>query len=80
MLLPGTVNSVALLDELIARDGAVCAWCGRKPWRSDLTAEHLLPRARGRRGTLENRADHAAYGARQRALLARGAGERRAQR
>ena len=42
------------LDELIARDGPACVWCGREPWRADLTAEHLLPRARRGRSTVEN--------------------------
>jgi hypothetical protein len=45
---------VSALDDVIARDGPVCIWCGREPWRLDLTAEHLLPRARGGRGVLEN--------------------------
>jgi hypothetical protein len=35
------------LDELIARDGARCAWCGAEPWRRDLTFEHVLPRSDG---------------------------------
>ncbi len=39
---------------MIARDGAACVWCGREPWRRDLTAEHLLPRSRGGRGIAEN--------------------------
>lgn len=42
------------LAELIARDGGCCVWCGASPWRSDLTAEHLLPRSRGGRGLPEN--------------------------
>jgi 5-methylcytosine-specific restriction endonuclease McrA len=42
------------LDLLIARDGGVCVWCGREPWRRDLTAEHLLPRARQGRTVPEN--------------------------
>ena len=29
-------------------------WCGRAPWRGDLTAEHLLPRARRGHGVSEN--------------------------
>lgn len=33
-------------DGLIERDGEVCVWCGRRLWLRDLTAEHLLPRAR----------------------------------
>ena len=38
------------LDALIDRDGGSCVWCSRTPWRSDLSAEHLLPRSkRGRR-------------------------------
>jgi 5-methylcytosine-specific restriction endonuclease McrA len=43
-----------MLDSLITRDGEVCIWCGRELWRSDLTAEHLLPRARSGRGVPEN--------------------------
>lgn len=42
------------LDELFARDGSVCLWCGRSVWRRDLTVEHLLPRSRGGRGAPEN--------------------------
>ena len=43
-----------MLDDLILRDGAACVWCGREPWRADLTAEHLLPRARRGRTTPDN--------------------------
>jgi len=42
------------LDGLITRDGAICVWCGREAWRRDLTAEHLLPRARRGHRTAEN--------------------------
>jgi 5-methylcytosine-specific restriction endonuclease McrA len=42
------------LQTLIDRDGGVCVWCGQEPWPTDLTAEHLLPRARRGRGTPEN--------------------------
>lgn len=42
------------LDALVERDGAACIWCGRSPWRCDLTVEHLLPRARGGRTMPEN--------------------------
>jgi hypothetical protein len=42
------------LDALIERDGAVCVWCGRAPWRNDLTAEHIVPRSRGGRTSPEN--------------------------
>jgi 5-methylcytosine-specific restriction endonuclease McrA len=42
------------VEELIARDGGACVWCGREPWQRDLTAEHLLPRSRGGRGFPEN--------------------------
>ncbi|HLI58946.1 MAG TPA: HNH endonuclease [Solirubrobacteraceae bacterium] len=42
------------LDALIERDGAACVWCGRAPWRTDLTAEHIVPRSRGGRSTPEN--------------------------
>ena len=38
----------------MTRDGAVCVWCGREPWPSDLTAEHLLPRSRRGRTVPEN--------------------------
>lgn len=43
-----------MLNDIIERDGAVCIWCGREPWRADLTAELVLPRSRGGRGTPEN--------------------------
>jgi hypothetical protein len=42
------------LDALIQRDGACCVWCGRQPWRTDLTVEHLVPRTRGGRTSPEN--------------------------
>jgi 5-methylcytosine-specific restriction endonuclease McrA len=42
------------LDSLITRDGGVCVWCGRELWQRDLTAEHILPRARSGRGVPEN--------------------------
>lgn len=42
------------LQDLTERDGGLCVWCGRAPWPSDLTAEHLLPRSRGGRGDPEN--------------------------
>jgi hypothetical protein len=42
------------LEALIERDGSMCVWCGREPWRRDLTAEHLMPRSRGGRTSLEN--------------------------
>ena len=41
-------------ENLIARDGGICVWCGREPWRADLTAEHLLPRSRRGRTLPEN--------------------------
>jgi 5-methylcytosine-specific restriction endonuclease McrA len=42
------------LENLITGDGEVCIWCGRVLWPSDLTAEHLLPRARCGQGIPEN--------------------------
>lgn len=42
------------LEELIARDGPACVWCGHASWAADLTAEHLWPRSRGGRGLDEN--------------------------
>ncbi|HEY8583577.1 MAG TPA: HNH endonuclease [Capillimicrobium sp.] len=35
------------VDQLIERDGPACVWCGREPWRRDLTLEHVVPRSRG---------------------------------
>jgi hypothetical protein len=46
MLMVATIARV-LLDEVIARDGGRCAWCGAEPWRRDLTFEHVLPRSDG---------------------------------
>ena len=43
-----------ILETLIDRDGTHCVWCGREPWRTDLTAEHLVPRTRGGRTSPEN--------------------------
>jgi hypothetical protein len=48
------VERMSPIDELILRDGPACVWCGREPWREDLTAEHLLPRARRGRTTTDN--------------------------
>jgi HNH endonuclease len=41
-------------ENLLSRDGAMCVWCGRTPWPTDLTAEHLLPRSRRGRAVPEN--------------------------
>lgn len=35
------------VDDLLERDGPACVWCGRTPWRADLTLEHVVPRSRG---------------------------------
>ena len=42
------------LNEIVARDGAACVWCGRRPWPRDLTLEHVLPRSRGGHASPEN--------------------------
>lgn len=42
------------VDELVERDGPACVWCGREPWRRDLTLEHVVPRSRGGHMTPEN--------------------------
>jgi hypothetical protein len=42
------------LQGIIERDGTACVWCGREPWRTDLTAEHVFPRSRGGRTSAEN--------------------------
>lgn len=42
------------VEQLIARDGASCVWCGRELWRRDLTLEHVVPRSRGGHMTAEN--------------------------
>ncbi|WP_022929409.1 HNH endonuclease [Patulibacter americanus] len=42
------------VEMLLERDGPACAWCGRAPWRRDLTLEHLVPRSRGGHLTPEN--------------------------
>lgn len=42
------------VDELIERDGPACVWCGREPWRRDLTVEHVVPRSRGGHLVSEN--------------------------
>ncbi len=42
------------VDVLIDRDGPACVWCGRSPWRRDLTLEHVIPRSRGGHATPEN--------------------------
>src|SRR5918999_2035746 len=42
------------VEELIARDGSACVWCGRELWLRDLTREHVVPRSRGGHMTAEN--------------------------
>lgn len=42
------------VESLIERDGPACVWCGRAPWRRDLTLEHVVPRARGGHLTPDN--------------------------
>jgi|SRR3712207_4140009 len=42
------------VDDVIARDGPACVWCGRELWRRDLTLEHVVPRSRGGHMTEEN--------------------------
>jgi 5-methylcytosine-specific restriction endonuclease McrA len=42
------------VEQLIERDGPTCVWCGREPWRRDLTLEHVVPRSRGGHMTAEN--------------------------
>ena len=42
------------VEQLIERDGPACVWCGREPWRRDLTLEHVVPRSRGGHLTAEN--------------------------
>jgi hypothetical protein len=42
------------VHDVIARDGPACVWCGREPWRRDLTLEHVVPRSRGGHRTPEN--------------------------
>jgi 5-methylcytosine-specific restriction endonuclease McrA len=42
------------VDQLIARDGPACVWCGRELWRRDLTLEHVVPRSRGGHMVSEN--------------------------
>jgi hypothetical protein len=48
------VTTRMTLQSLIERDGTACVWCGREPWRTDLTAEHVFPRSRGGRTSPEN--------------------------
>jgi len=36
------------------RDNYVCQYCGRKPAKSELTVDHVLPKVRGGRSTWEN--------------------------
>ena len=49
-----SLPSQGMLDAIIRRDGAHCAWCGAAPWRRDLTLEHVLPRSAGGITTLDN--------------------------
>ena len=42
------------IEHLVQRDGPACVWCGREPWRRDLTLEHLVPRSRGGHTTPDN--------------------------
>jgi 5-methylcytosine-specific restriction endonuclease McrA len=45
---------VVTIEQLIARDGPACAWCGRELWRRDLTLDHVVPRSRGGHMTADN--------------------------
>jgi len=55
LTVPGYASHVSLqVETLIERDGAACVWCGREPWRRDLTREHVVPRSRGGHMTAEN--------------------------
>lgn len=40
--------------NLFARDKFKCQYCGRKPDRSDLTIDHIIPRSRGGVSSWEN--------------------------
>ena len=40
--------------NLMARDNFQCQYCGIKPRRSELTLDHVVPRAQGGRSTWEN--------------------------
>ena len=42
------------VEELVRRDGPACIWCGRAPWRRDLTLDHVVPRSRGGHLTVDN--------------------------
>ncbi|RZS82808.1 HNH endonuclease [Motilibacter rhizosphaerae] len=52
---PRQPGRAARLQLAIARDGAVCVWCGRAlTGLVEATREHLVPRARGGPSWLEN--------------------------
>ena len=40
--------------NVFSRDGFACLYCGRKPPRSELNLDHVIPRALGGRSTWEN--------------------------
>lgn len=40
--------------NIFARDGYTCQYCGRRPHRSGLNLDHVIPRALGGRTTWEN--------------------------
>lgn len=42
------------LAEIADRDGGLCLWCGRAPWPSDRSLEHICPRSRGGAGESAN--------------------------
>ena len=41
-------------ENLMARDGHVCQYCGKKPTLRELNIDHVLPRSRGGRDSWEN--------------------------
>ena len=40
--------------NIFARDGFACQYCGRRPQRSELNLDHVIPRSLGGRSTWEN--------------------------
>jgi 5-methylcytosine-specific restriction endonuclease McrA len=42
------------LDELMARDGAICHLCGRAVKPKDATRDHVVARSKGGPGTDDN--------------------------
>lgn len=50
----GYAGRINRKNKLIAMYGFRCAYCGLSKFRRELTADHVIPKAKGGRGVMEN--------------------------